>query len=186
MGAGVGCLLSWLKKFKCWFSLSTLSISLFTGAAIINPLFIHFSCSQAWELSITLHIICLLSKVTSWMKTYRPIMTVFHNFLADRNRPDNFNSFVVWKHREVGPSIDFSPRMSWHKRLRKQNPKFAWVTPVCTVPSLRVQICVFGLLTCLDLQMLFNRCFCGPGLWLVQCVYKAVYLNNCSVCVCVC
>lgn len=44
---------------------------------------------------------------------------------------------------------------------------------------------VFGLLTCVDLQVLLNRCFCGPRLWLVQCGYKAVYLNN-SACVCVC
>lgn len=48
VGAGVSCLLSWLKKFKCWFSLSTLSISLFTVAGIINPLLIHSSCLQAW------------------------------------------------------------------------------------------------------------------------------------------
>lgn len=59
VGAGDGCLLPWLKKFKCWFSLSTLSISLFTAAGIINPLLIHSPCAQAW---ITVHIVCLLSK----------------------------------------------------------------------------------------------------------------------------
>lgn len=46
-------------------------------------------------------------------------MTVFHNFLADRSRPDNFNSFVVQKHRKVGLSIYFFLHMSWHEGLKE-------------------------------------------------------------------
>lgn len=111
VGAGVGCLLSWLKEFKCWFSLRTLSISLLTASAgIINPLLGHSSFS-------TPHIACLLFKLTSWMKTNRHIMTGFHNFLANWSRTDSFNLFVVQTRREVGLSIAFSLHMSWHGGL---------------------------------------------------------------------
>lgn len=65
------------------------------------------------------YIFCLLSKLTSRMKTYMDIITVFHNFLAHRTKPGKFNSFVVQKHREVGQSINLSLHVSWHEGLKE-------------------------------------------------------------------
>lgn len=87
-----------------------LTLSLFTGGVC------EYEKPQTLNV---LHIVCLLSQLTSWMRTYISIMTLFLNVLADRSRSDNFNSSVVQKHRKVGPSIGFPLCKSWHEGLRQ-------------------------------------------------------------------
>lgn len=132
MGAGVGCLLPWLKKFKCWFSLTTLGICLFTLRQPSTYSFLLFASLDNCDFAV---------RFSNWPPDNKQIgpwwLYVITFFGLTEAGPTTWINLSCKKCRQAGPVIHFLSLHELTRRpKRKRSPWFAWIAPVCSVFSL--------------------------------------------------